>query len=126
MRHILLRMSDDATSLTELLCDYGALWEISRSGRGFTARRRRPPAPPVAFTAPSAAALRPLLEHGYDPAELAAISHMFGSEWHVERVDPGTGWLAVSGGGAPIRVIVAGDLEGLRGKLDRERRPGGR
>jgi transposase len=74
-------MNDDATSLTELLCDYGALWEISRSGRGFTARRRRPPAPPVAFAAPSVAALRPLLEHGYDPAELAAISHMFGSDW---------------------------------------------
>jgi hypothetical protein len=51
---------------------------------------------------------------------------MFGTEWHVERVDPGTGWLAVSRGGAPIQVIVAADLEGLRGKLDRERRPGGR
>ena len=132
-------MTDDATSLTELLCDYGALWDISRSEHGFRAQRRRPPAPPVAFTAPSAAALRPLLEHGYDPAELAAISHAFGSEWHVERVEPGSRWLAVSRGDAvaadaevadagaadaPFRVILASDLERLRVKLDRAGRPG--
>lgn len=137
MHRILPPMSDEATSLTELLCDYGALWDISRSGRSFRAQRRRPPVPPVAFTAPSAAALRPLLEHGYDPAELAAISHAFAGEWHVERVEPGSGWLAVScagagpagagaagagaagAAGAPTRVILAGDLARLREKLDR-------
>ena len=129
MHHILSGMTDDATSLTELLCDYGALWDISRSEHGFRAQRRRPPAPPVAFTAPSAAALRPLLEHGYDPAELAAVSHAFGSEWRVERVEPGSRWLAVSRGDAgaadaPIRVILASDLERLRVKLDRAGRPG--
>ncbi len=140
-------MNDDAVSLTELLRDYGALWEISRRGPGLRAQRRRPPAPPVTFTAPSAAALRPLLEHGYDPAELAAISHAFGRDWHVERVQPGSGWLAVSragaadaadaadagsagtgsagaSAGAPIRVIVAADLERLRAKLDRAGRLG--
>jgi hypothetical protein len=143
-------MNDDAVSLTELLRDYGALWEISRRGPGLRAQRRRPPAPPVTFTAPSAAALRPLLEHGYDPAELAAISHAFGRDWHVERVEPGSGWLAVSradaadaadagsadagsagegaagegAAGAPIRVIVAADLERLRAKLDRAGRLG--
>jgi hypothetical protein len=122
-------MDDDATSLTELLCDYGALWEISRSGRGFRAQRRRLPAPPVVFTAPSVAALRRLLAHGYDPAELATISHAFGGEWQVERIHPGSAWLAVSRTvsrtGAPIQVVVADDLEGLRAKLDPERRASG-
>lgn len=117
-------MNDDATSLTELLCDYGALWEISRSGRGFRAQRRRLPAPPVVFTAPSVAALRRLLAHGHDPAELATISHTFGGEWQVERIHPGSAWLAVSRTGAPIQVIVADDLAGLRAKLDGAGRPG--
>jgi hypothetical protein len=112
-------MSDDAASLTELLSDYGALWEISRSGRGFRAQRRRPPAPPIAFTAPSVAALRPLLEHGYDPAGLAVISEAFGRDWYVQHVQPGSAWLAVSRVGAPIRVIMADDLEDLRVKLSR-------
>jgi hypothetical protein len=133
MHRILPCMSDDdATSLTELLCDYGALWDISRSGHGLRAQRRRPPAPLVTFTAPSAAALRLLLEHGYDPAELAAISQAFGSEWHVERVEPGAGWLAVAragagagaGAAAAFRVVLAGDLARLREELDRIGRPG--
>ncbi len=115
-------MRDEAASLTELLSDYGALWEISRSRHGFRARRRRPPAPPVVFTAPSVAALRSLLEHGYDTGLLAEISEDFGSDWQVERVDPGSAWLAVSRAGAPVRLIVADDLEGLRVKLDKVRR----
>ena len=121
-------MNDDATSLTELLCDYGALWEISRSGRGFRAQRRRLPTPPMVFTAPSVAALRPLLAHGYDPAELATISQAFGGEWQVEHIHPGSAWLAVSRTvsrtHAPIQVIVADDLEGLRAKLNGASRPG--
>lgn len=112
-------MSDDAASLTGLLCDYGALWEISRTAQGFRAQRRPPPAPPVAFTAPSVAALRPLLEHGYDTAVLGEIQRAFGSLWQVERIDPGSAWLAVSRGGTAVRAVVADDLDGLRDKLDR-------
>jgi hypothetical protein len=115
-------MRDDAARLTELLCDYGALWDISRSGQGFRARRRRAPAPPVAFTAPSVAALRSLLEHGYDTGKLAEISQDFGSDWQVEHVDPGSAWLAVCRAGGRIRLIVADDLDGLRVKLDKARR----
>ena len=115
-------MNDDAASLTELLRDYGALWEISRSGPGFRARRRRAPAPPVVFTAPSVPALRLLLEHGYDPGQLAGITQDFGSDWQVEHIDPASAWLAVSRAGGRIRLIVADDLDGLQVKLDKARR----
>lgn len=36
---------DDAPSLTALLCEFGGLWVIARTPRGFTAQRRPLPAP---------------------------------------------------------------------------------
>ena len=63
---------DDAASLTGLLHDYGGLWMITRTPRGFTAQRRPRPAPPDVFTAATVAALRELLEHGDDTGKLAA------------------------------------------------------
>jgi hypothetical protein len=66
------------------------------------------------------AALRELLEHGYDPAVLAAIIRDYGGEWQVEHIDPGSAWIAVSrGGDGLIQVIAANDLDALRGSLGR-------
>src|ERR1022692_3610312 len=64
--------SDDvAASLTALLGEFGGLWQISKTPHGYTAQRRPPPAPPLALTAGSVAALRELLRHGYDTGKLA-------------------------------------------------------
>src|ERR1035437_1934574 len=78
---------DTATSLTVLLGEFGGLWQISKTPHGYTAQRRPPPAPPVVLTAKTVAALRQLLQHGYDTGKLAAIMADFGSQWHVERLD---------------------------------------
>jgi hypothetical protein len=111
--------ANDAASLTALLRDYGGLWEISRTPKGVTAQQRRSPAPPVVFTAPTVGALWELLEHGYDPAELAAVTGDF-SEWQVEHIDPGSAWIALSrGDDGRIRVIAANDLGSLRNSLGR-------
>jgi hypothetical protein len=111
---------DDAASLTALLRDYGALWEISRTPKGVTAQQRRSPAPPVVFTAATVAALRELLEHGYDPAELAAVISDYGDEWQVQHIDPGTAWIALCrGDDGVMRVVAANDLDSLRGRLSR-------
>src|ERR1035438_2359190 len=41
---------DTAASLTALLGEFGGLWQISKTPHGYTAKRRPPPAPPLAFT----------------------------------------------------------------------------
>jgi hypothetical protein len=112
---------DDAVSLTALLRDYGGpLCEITRTPQGYRAATRSPSASPVVFTAATVPALRELLEHGYDPATLAAVISDFGGEWQVERIDLGSAWIALShGGGGLIRVIAANDLDRLRGSLGR-------
>ncbi len=103
---------DDAASLAALLSDYGGpLCEITKTPQGYRAIRRSLPASPLVFTATTVPALRELLEHGYDPTALAAVIRDFGGEWQVERIDPGSAWVALSrGGDGLIRVIAAKDL----------------
>ena len=111
---------DDAASLTALTSDYGQLWEIGRTPKGVRAQQRRSPAPPVVFTAPTVAALRELLEHGYDPATLAAVIRDYGDQGQVEHIDPGSAWIALSrGDDGLIQVIAANDLGALRVSLGR-------
>jgi hypothetical protein len=112
---------DDAASLTALLREYGGpLCEITRTPQGYKAIRRYPHAAAVVFTAATVAALRELLEHGYDPAELAAVIRDYGGEWQVEHIDPGSAWIAVCrGDDSVMRVIAANDLGSLRGSLGR-------
>jgi hypothetical protein len=110
---------DDAISLTALLCDFGGLWEITKTARGYTAHRRPVPAPPLVFTAATVPALRELLEHGYDTAELADLLRGFAVGWDIERLDPGSVWVAVSRDSGLPQVITASDLGSLRTKLSR-------
>ena len=109
--------SDDAASLTALLGEFGGLWQISKTPHGYTAQRRPPPAPPLAFTAGTVAALRELLQHGYDTGKLAAIMADFGGQWELERLDPGSAWVAVSHDGHRTQIIAAEDLDSLRSTL---------
>src|ERR1039458_1375106 len=109
----------DAANLTGLLCDYGALWDITRTPGGFTAKRRPRPAPPVTFTAATVPALRELLQHGHDTGTLAAIMRDFASEWDIEQLDPGSAWVAITRDHAHPQVITAADLGTLRSKLSR-------
>ena len=61
-----------------------------------------------------------MLEHGYDPAKLAAVVHDLGGEWQVEHIDPGSAWIALSrDDDGLIRVVAANDLDTLRGSLGR-------
>ena len=108
---------DTAASLTALLGEFGGLWQISRTSHGYTAQRRPPPAPPLAFTAGTVAALRELLQHGYDTGKLAAIMADFGGQWELERLDPGSAWVAVSHDGHRTQIIAAEDLDSLRSTL---------
>src|SRR5260370_3777211 len=103
-----------AASLTGLMRDYGALWNITRTPHGFTAQRRPPPAPPVIFTATSMPILRALLEHCYDTGKLSAIMRQFGGSWHIEYLDPGTSWVAGTPDHCLTRGICAADLDTLR------------
>jgi hypothetical protein len=109
--------SDDAASLTALLGEFGGLWQISTTSHGYTAQRRPPPAPPVVLTAGTVAALRQLLQHGYDTGKLAAIMADLGGHWHVEHLDPGSTWVAVSHDGHRTQIIAAEDLDTLRSTL---------
>ena len=109
--------SDDAASLTTLLGEFGGLWQISKTPHGYTAHRRPPPAPPVVLTAGTVAALRELLQHGYDTGKLAAIMAEFGDQWELERLDPGTAWVAASHDGHLTQIITAEDLDSLRSTL---------
>ena len=112
---------DDAASLTALLRDYGgSLCEITRTPQGYRAATRSPSASPVVFTAATVPALRELLEHGYDPATLAAVISDYGGDWQIEHIDPGTTWIALShGGDGLIRGIAANDLGALQRSLGR-------
>jgi hypothetical protein len=104
------------------LHDYGGLWAITRTPQGYNAQRRPRLAPPQIFTAATVAALRELLEHGYDTGKLAELTRDFSSEWEIERLDPGSAWVAVSRDGNVTRVITAGDLGSLRSGLSRATR----
>ena len=112
---------DDAANLTALLHDYGGpLCEITRTPKGYRAATRSPSASPVVFTAATVPALRELLEHGYDPATLAAVISDYGGDWQIEHIDPGTTWIALShGGDGLIRGIAANDLGALQRSLGR-------
>jgi hypothetical protein len=109
--------SDDAASLTALLGEFGGLWQISKTSHGYTAQRRPPPAPRLVLTAGTVAALRELLQHGYDTGKLAAIMADLGGRWHVEHLDPGSAWVAVSRDGHRTQIIAAEDLDILRDTL---------
>jgi hypothetical protein len=109
--------ASDAASLTGLLCDYGALWEITRTPQGVTAQRRAHPAPPAILTAATVPALRELLENGYDTAALADLTRGFGAGWQIKRLDPDSAWVAVSRDHDPVRVVAAGDLDSLRSRI---------
>jgi hypothetical protein len=109
--------SDDAASLTALLGEFGGLWQISRTSHGYTAQRRPLPAPPLVLTAGTVPALRELLQHGYDTGKLAAIVADLGGQWEVERLDPGSAWVAVSRDGHRTQIIAAEDLDILRDTL---------
>jgi hypothetical protein len=108
---------DDAATLTALLGDYGGLWDITKTPRGYQAKRRPLPAPPLILTAPTVPALRELLEHGYDTRTLAAIMADHGTHWEIEHLSPGSAWVAISHGGGCTRVITASDLGNLRSSL---------
>jgi hypothetical protein len=109
--------SDAAASLTTLLGEFGGLWQISKTPHGYTAQRRPPPAPPLVLTAGTVPALRQLLQHGYDTGKLAAIMADFADQWEVERLDPGSAWVAVSHDSHHTQIIAAEDLDTLRSML---------
>jgi hypothetical protein len=104
-------------SLTRLWTEFGALWEITRNAQGYEATRRPHPVPPIVLTAQTAPALRELLAHGYDTAQLAAIMRDFAG-WDVEHVDPGTAWIAISRDD-PAGLVTAASLVSLRDGLSR-------
>jgi hypothetical protein len=112
---------DEAASLTALMSEYaGPLCEITKTPQGYRAAIRHLPEPPAVFTAATVPALRELLEHGYDPAVLAAIMADFGGEWQVQPIAPGSAWIAVSSvDDGCTRVIAAHDLATLRSSLSR-------
>jgi hypothetical protein len=111
--------ADDAASLTALLCEFGGLWDITKTPHGYTAKRRTLPAPPLVFTAGTVPALRGLLEHGYDTGKLADLPRDFAAGWEIEQLDPGSAWAAVSRDGDLTQVITAADLDSLRSRLSR-------
>ena len=104
---------DDAANLTALLYDYGGLWQIAKTPQGYRAQRRPVTASPAVLTAETVPALRGLLEHGYDTGKLAVLMRDF-AQWEIERLDPGSAWVAVIRDGDPAQVITAADLDTLR------------
>jgi hypothetical protein len=117
-RACMISSVDNTTrSLTGLLTEFGALWEIISSPHGFTAQRRPAPVRPLVFIAATVPALRALLEHGYDTGKLARIMRDFSSKWEIERIDPGAEWIAVTRHGGPLQMIAAPDLDSLRRRL---------
>jgi hypothetical protein len=59
-------------------------------------------------------------DHPPQPAEIAALLHDFGAAWQLEYTEELDVWSAVrrSPDGRHIRVVVARDPAGLRGKLE--------
>jgi hypothetical protein len=106
---------DDAANLTALLCEFGGLWEITRTPQGYRAQRRPLPASPITFTAGTVPALRGLLEHGYDTGKLADLLRDFAAGWEIEQLDPGSAWAAISRD--LTQIITAADLDTLRSTL---------
>ena len=109
--------SDDAASLTALLGEFGGLWQISKTPPRLHGATPSPPAPPLVLTGGTVPALRELLQHGYDTGKLAAIMADFGGQWHVEHLDPGSAWVAVSRDGHHTQIIAADNLDSLRTTL---------
>ena len=108
---------DTAASLTALLGEFGGLWQISKTPPRLHGATPSPPAPPLVLTAGTVPALRELLQHGYDTGKLAAIMADFGGQWHVEHLDPGSAWVAVSRDGHHTQIIAADNLDSLRTTL---------
>lgn len=108
---------DDAADLTALLCDYGGLWQITKTPDGYRAQRRPRAMPPAVFTAHTVPALRELLQHGYDTGKLAELLRDFPARWDIEHLDPGSVWVAISRDSDPAQVITATDLDTLRTSL---------
>jgi hypothetical protein len=118
---------DDAANLTTLLYDYGGLWQITKTPHGYRAQRRPLTASPAVLTAETVPALRGLLEHGYDTGKLAELMRDF-TQWEIERLDPGSAWVAVSRDGHRTQIIAAADLDSLRdtlGKASADHTPAG-
>jgi hypothetical protein len=59
-------------------------------------------------------------DHPAQPAEIAALIHDHGERWQIEHTGDLNVWTAVrrSADGRHIRVLVARDPAGLRGKLE--------
>ena len=114
---MLSSVEDTTGSLTGLLTEFGALWDIISGPHGFAAQRRPPAARPLVFTTATAPALRQLLEHGYDTAKLAAIMREFSGTWEIEHIDPGSEWIAVTRHDGLLQMIAAPDLDSLRRRL---------
>jgi hypothetical protein len=107
---------NDAASLTALLYDYGGLWQITKTSQGYRAQRRPVTTPPTVLSAQTVPALRGLLEHGYDTGKLADLMRDF-AQWEIDRLDPGSAWVAVSRDGHHTQIIAAEDLDTLRDTL---------
>jgi hypothetical protein len=108
---------EGAASLTRLWTEFGALWEITRTAQGYQATRRSRPAPPATvLVAETAPAMREMLRHGYDTRKLAGIMGDFSAGWHVERLDPGSAWIAISRSD-PAQLVTAPGLDMLRDEL---------
>jgi hypothetical protein len=43
-----------------------------------------------------------------------------GGPWHIERIDPGTAWVAVTHDHSLTRVITAAELDTLHSTLSRD------
>jgi hypothetical protein len=108
----------DTAGLTGLWTEFGALWEITTTEQGYQARRRRTP-PPLTLTAASVPAMRALLKHGYDPADLIALTGDLGPGWVIERIDPGHAWAAIPRDD-PAQMITAPDFPDLRSKISQQ------
>jgi hypothetical protein len=110
-------IAGSAADLTALFTEFGGLWEITRTPDGYQARRRPLPVFPLVLTAETVPALRELLKHGYDTAELAALQRDFAAGWDIEHLDSGSAWVAVSRDSGYTQVITAPDLSSLRTNL---------
>jgi hypothetical protein len=61
-----------------------------------------------------------MTDHPAQPAEIAALLHDYGATWQLEYTEDLNVWSAVrrSPDGRHIRVLIAHDPAGLRGKLE--------
>jgi hypothetical protein len=49
--------------------------------------------------------------------KLAGLFREYGHRWEIERLDPGSAWVAVTRNGSLVQVIAAHDLDELRAEL---------